>query len=219
MARCVYVVVPAGIDAKKFQPDPILVAAAARPDAVFSHHSALEILGVAHSIWREYTLYTAKPRRTIYLGDTSIRFLIHPTQMRIGKEGLFGTRRIEHRGMLVTVSGPERTLVEGFRRPRLAGGLGELIISASGFPTLDLDLLAQILRRYGAANLWAATGWFLERFQKTFHIPDAFLKRMERHCPRSPQYMERGLRGGPLAARWKIIVPQEIMNMGEPDER
>lgn len=219
VARCVYVVVPAGIDAKKFQPDPILVAAAARPDAVFSHHSALEMLGAAHSIWREFTLYTAKQRRIICLGENSIRFLIHPAQMRIGKKGSFGTRRIERRGRFVMVTGPERTLVEGFRRPRLVGGFEELIVSASGFPTLDLDILSEILRRYSTANLWAAIGWFLERFQKVFHVPNAFLKRMERHCPRSPQYMERGRHGGLLAERWNMIVPQKIVNLGEPDER
>lgn len=218
VARCVYAVVPAGVDAKRFQPDPILVAAAARPDAVFSHHSALEILGAAHSSWQVFTLYTAKQRRAIHLGDNSVRFLINPAQMRMDREGSFGTRRIERRGRFITVTGPERTLVEGFRRPRLVGGLEELIVSASGFPTLDLDLLAEILRRYGAANLWAASGWFLERFQKAFHVPNTFLKRIERHCPRSPQYMERGLRGGSLATRWNVIVPQEIVNMGEPDE-
>ncbi len=218
VARCVYVVVPAGIDAEKFQPDPILVAAAARSDAVFSHHSALELLGAAHSVWREFTLWTAKQRRAIYLGENSIRFLIHPAQMRAGKEGSFGTRRIERRGRFITVTGPERTLVEGFRRPRLVGGLEELIVSASGFPTLDFDLLLGVLRRYGNANLWAATGWFLERFQKTFHVPDSFLKRMERRCPRSPQYMERGLRGGSLATRWNVIVPQEVAKLGEPND-
>jgi hypothetical protein len=33
------------------QPDPFLVAAAVRPDSVFSYHSALEFLGAAHSVW------------------------------------------------------------------------------------------------------------------------------------------------------------------------
>lgn len=219
VARCVYAVVPSGLDAKRFQPDPIMVAAAARPDAVFSHHSALEILGAAHSVWHEFTLWTTKPRRAIHLGENSIRFLPPPVQMRSGKKGYFGTRRIERRGRFITITGPERTLIEGFRRPRLVGGLEELVVSASGFPTLDLNLLAKVLRQYDAANLWAATGWFLERFQNTFHVPETFLKLIERHCPRSPQYMDRGSRGGSLAARWKVIVPQEIVGPGEPNER
>ena len=55
-ARGVYAVVPPGAPAGRFQPDPILVASAVRPDGVFSHHSALELLGTAQSVWRQCTI-------------------------------------------------------------------------------------------------------------------------------------------------------------------
>lgn len=218
-ARGVYAVIPAGTSARRFQPDTILVAAAARSDAIFSHHSALELLGVAHAVWRECTIYTATRRRVLVLDEATIRFLEHPDAMRGTGSRSLGTRRVERRGKLLAVTGPERTLVEGFRRPRFAGGLEELVISASGFATLDLDLLEEILRRYDVANLWAAAGWFLECFQQSFHVPDRFFSRLERHRPRSPQYLERGARGGSLVARWNVIVPRGLMRLGEPDER
>jgi len=217
--RGVYAVVPPGVSAEGFRPDPFLVAAAARSDAVFSHHSALKLLGAAHSVRHQCTVYTGKRRRPIQLGGTTIRFLEHPRPLRKDDRSHFGTRRIERRGRLLEVTGPERTLIEGFRRPRLIGGLEELVISASGFPILDLDLLAELLRHYDAANLWAATGWFLERLQQSFHVPDLLLEVMERRRPRSPQYMERGRRGGVLAPRWNLIVPRSIIQPGEPDER
>jgi len=93
----------------------------------------------------------------------------------------------------------------------LAGGLEELVTSASGFAVFDLTLLDEILQRYSIANLWAATGWFLERFRKTFHVPDEFLNHMEQHRPRSPHYLERNRRGGVLAARWNLILPKDLM--------
>lgn len=217
--RGVYAVVPPGVSAQRFQPDPFLVAAAARSDAVFSHHSALELLGAAHSVWKQCTVYTEHSRRPVKLNGTSIRFLEHPKPLRVGNGVHLGTRRIERRGRLLTATGPERTLVEGFRRPRLAGGLEELVVSAGGFPSLDLDVLEEILRQYGIRNLWAATGWFLERFRKTFHASDRLLARIERHCPRSPQYLQRSRRGGTLAQRWNLIVPDSISRIGEPDER
>ena len=217
--RGVYAVVPPGVSAERFLPDPFLVAAAARSDAVFSHHSALKLLGAAHSVWHHCTVYTEQRRRPIQLDGTTIRFLEHPRPMRMGNRGHFGTRRLERRGRLLEVTGPERTLIEGFRRPRLVGGLEELVISASGFPTLDLDLLEEILRNYDIANLWAATGWYLERFQQSFHVPDRLLEVMERHRPQSPQYMERDRRGGVFVPRWNLIVPRPIIQLGEPDER
>ena len=116
-------------------------------------------------------------------------------------------------------TGPERTLVEGFRRPGLVGGLEELVLSASGFSTLDLDLLEKVLHKYAIANLWAAVGWFLERFQQAFYVPEIMLERLAQHRPRSPHYLERNRRGGVLAARWNLILPEALASLGEPDER
>jgi predicted transcriptional regulator of viral defense system len=218
LARELYAVVPEGVPAERFQADPFHAALVARPDATFCHHSALELLGAAHSVWRDCTVFTGRKRKKLRLGDTLVRFLETPAVM-VGKTGrLFGTRRIEHRGMLLTSTGPERTLVEGFRRPSLVGGHEELVVSAGGFPALDLDLLEEVLRRYGSAKLWAATGWFLERFQGRFHVSGKTLRRWEQQVPTSPQYLERSRRGGRLFRRWKLVVPSELERLGGPDE-
>lgn len=218
VSRGVYAVVPAGVTVAQFRPDPFLVAAAARPDGIFSYHSALELLGIAHTVWRHCTLYVARRRRPIVLDGATIRFLDHPGPLRAKDLRHIGTRRVERQGWVLETTGPERTLVEWFRRPALAGGLEELVRSAGAFPTLDLDLLMDILRRYGTANLWSATGWFLERFQKDFHVPPEFLTRIESHRPRSPQYLDRGRRGGKLVSRWNLILPDILMQPGEADE-
>ena len=63
VARGVYAVVPPGTTPEHMTVDPMLVALAARPDAVFSHHSALELLGAAHSDWQQCTAYTPRPHR------------------------------------------------------------------------------------------------------------------------------------------------------------
>jgi hypothetical protein len=126
---------------------------------------------------------------------------------------------VEHLGEVVEVTGPERTLVEGFRRPGLVGGLGELVASASGFPSLDVELLSAVLRRYSAANLWSATGWFLERYHQHFQVSTRTLARFERRRPGSPQYLDRGSRGGVFISRWNLILPDALAGSGEPDER
>jgi predicted transcriptional regulator of viral defense system len=218
VCRGVYAVVPPTAAVDRFLPDPIFVAAAVQPDGVFSHHSALELLGVAHSMWQQCTLYVPKRRRPLAMSGASVRFIEHPTPFR-GRTRLLGVRKIERQGRLLQTTGPERTLVDGFSRPSLAGGAEELVRSAGSFAVLDLGLLETVLKRHGIANLWAATGWFLERFQETFHVPEAMLARMEQRRPRSKQYLERGRRGGILAKRWNLILPKEVFELGEPDER
>jgi hypothetical protein len=135
------------------------------------------------------------------------------------EQTLLGTRRVERRGRLLTTTGPERTLIESFRWPALAGGLGEVVESAGGFPVLDLELLELLLGRYRLSILWGAAGWFLETHQDTFHVSEGVLSRFESHRPKSPEYLARGLRGGVLLPRWNLIVPESINRAGEPDER
>jgi hypothetical protein len=115
------------------------------------------------------------------------------------------------------VTRPERTLVEGFRRPDLAGGVEELVESAAGFSVLDLDVLEELLGLYDLKVLWAAVGWFLERYQETFYVPPPVLRRLERRAPRSPQYLIRQARGGELARRWNLVLPRALTSQ-EPDE-
>lgn len=219
LTRGIYAVVPSGVKPQQFQPDPFLTASAVRPDAVFSHHSALELLGAAHSMWKKITLYTERRRKPLRLDAFRILFLSHP---RLNKSNLpdpIGIQRVERRGKILSTTGPERTLVEGFRRPALAGGLEEFVESAIGFPTLNMSLLEKILLRYDIALLWAATGWFLERYRKTFQVSEEYLEKIELRCPCSPQYLERNLRGGWLTSRWNLILPNTLNQPVEYDER
>lgn len=219
VTRGVYAVVPIGVPPDRFAPDPVLVAAAARPDAVFAYHTALELLGAAQSVWRECALFTASRRSAVRVNGATIRFLDHPGALCAKEAVRLGTRTVERQGRLLCVTGPERTLVECLRRPGLAGGLDEVLDSTGSFPVLDLALVEEVLLHYGVAVLWAATGWFLERLMVGFHVPEATLERFSRRRPRAPQYLDRGRRGGVMARRWNLIVPEGVSREGEPDDR
>lgn len=217
VARGVYARVPAGMEPAKFHPDAFLVASTLRPAAVFSHHSALELLGVAHSEWNVVTVLTARRRPPLRLDGHTVKFLTPPVALvRSHRQGL-GVRRLDRMGETLQVTGPERTLVDGFRDPRHVGGPAELVESAAGFPVLDLELLGHLLESYGEKGLYAATGWFLDRYRRTFSVPHEFIERLARHRPRSPQYLLRRQRGGTLARRWNLILPDALVS-GEPDD-
>jgi predicted transcriptional regulator of viral defense system len=218
LERGLYAAVPRGTLRESFQPDRYLVAAATRPDAIFSHHAALELLGAAHSDWNVCTVFTRRRRRKLILKRVELEFLTHPTALR--KKGLeeLATRQVERQGSLLRVTGPERTLVDGFRQPRWVGGLAELVESASGFGVLDLQLLKRVLEAYGQRSLWAAAGWFLERYQGTFFVPDDYLKLLEERCPRSTHYIPRSERAGLFVPRWNLVLPANVVRGGEPDE-
>jgi len=218
LARGVYASVPPGMDVAKFQPDRFLAAAALRPDAVFSHHSALELLGAAHSEWRLCTAYSPRRSQPFKLDGVDLRFLSHPKPLARRQLTALGTRSIRRLDRELRVTGPERTLVDGFRRPDLVGGLSELIESAAGFSVLELPLLFELLDAHGQKVLWAAVGWFLDRYRATFFVSEKDLALIEKQAPKAPQYLAKDQRGGVLVQPWNLVIPAQLAQGREPDE-
>jgi hypothetical protein len=210
VAREVYARVPPGLDPERFVPDPFLVAFAACPRCVFAYHSALELLGAAHSAWSEQTLHTHVRRSPIRVGSFRIRFLPTPAVIERRRASSLGTRQVPRSTRQLVVTGPERTLVEGLRRPELVGGLDEHLDSVAGFPLLDFSLLERLLAVYTEKSLWAATGWLAERFSESWSTPTEFLERCRRHRPKRNQYLVRNERGGKLVKTWRLIVPEHL---------
>ncbi len=214
VAQGIYAAVPRGASAGVFVPDRYLVAAVARPEGILSHHAALELLGAAQSVWNECTVLCPARRSTIALNGAVVRFLLYPAALRRKGTERIGVRHTERRGRSVAHSGPERTLVDGFRQPHRVGGLEELVASAASFGVLDLDLLEKILDSYAQSGLWACVGWFLERYRERFFVPDSLLARMERKRPRSAHYVPRSHRGGVFSRRWNLILPEGLSREG-----
>jgi len=218
LARGVYASVPPGVEPAKFQPDRFLVAAALRPDAVFSHHSALELLGAAHSEWRLCTAYSARRSQPFDLDGLELRFLSRPLSLVRHQAVDLGIRSVRRLDRELRVTGPERTLIEGFRRLDLVGGAAEFVESVAGFSVLDLPLLFELMNVFGQKGLWSAVGWFLETYRTTFYVSDADLMVIEKHVPKAPLYLARDQRGGVLMRRWNLIVPDALVAGKEPDE-
>lgn len=218
LARGVYARVPPGTDPATFHPDRFLTAAALRPDAVFSHHSALELLGVAHSDWRLGTAYSARRAQLFRLDGIELRFLAHPKPLVQQQLTTLGTRSVHRLDRELRVTGPERTLIDGFRQPDLVGGLAEHVESAAGFSVLDLSLLFELLDAFGQKVLWAAVGWFLNSYRKTFFVSDEDLALISMRVPKTPQYLAKDQRGGVLVQPWNLVVAEYLARGREPDE-
>ncbi len=208
ISRTIYAVVPYGANAEIFEPDRYLVAAAARDNGIFCYHAALELLGFSHSIWKDCTVFCSLRHNRINMRNATIRFLSTPSLLKACPD--IGTRTITRKNINLQVTGRERTLVEGFRKPYHSGGLEEFVVSASGFGVLDLDLLKRVLEVYNQKNLWAAVGWFLNQNMELFGVTSSYLNQLEQKKPISPQYLPGTYRNGSLDKRWNIILPDNL---------
>ncbi len=220
--RGLYATVRPGEDPDTVVPDPYLAGAALRADGVFAYHSALTLLGAGHSDWNVVTLLSHRRRRPLVLRAVRVEVLPHPVALVRKAATDLGVRQVAYLDTTLRVTGPERTLVDGFRQLRLAGGLEELVTSAAGFASLDLEQVDAVLRAYDVRTLYAAVGWFLETYREHFFVPDDFLAEIEQRRPVSPQYLPRRARaesaGGRLVPRWNLILPEVVIRGAERDE-
>jgi predicted transcriptional regulator of viral defense system len=222
LERGLYATVRPGMDPETVAPDPYLVAAALRPDGVFAYYSALTLLGAGHSDWNVVTMLSSRRRRPLELRNANVEILAHPVALVRKQRADLGVRSVGYLNTTLSVTGRERTLVDGFRQPHLVGGLDELVTSAGGYASLDFALLDEVLGAYDLRILYAATGWFLETYRAHFYVPDEFLNRMEARRPASPHYLPRQVRGGRtggrLVPRWNLILPESVLRGAERDE-
>ena len=210
LTRGIYAVVPPGTQPEMFVPDPYLVTAALRSDAILSHHAALDLLGVAHSLFTSFTYCTVDPRRTLRLSEMSWHALRHPAQLVRAKTTDFGVLTLDRQGVMIRATGPERTLVDGFADLRWVGGLEEHIESAAAMRDLDLDRLERYLDLLDQRLLYAAAGWFLEKFPEVAGKEETFFQKLEMHLPRQPLYLDRRRQAGRFEARWNLMVPAHL---------
>jgi len=210
LARGIYAVVPPGVDSENYLPDPYLVAASLRSDAILSHHTALDLLGVSHSVFNRFAYFTASPRRTSRLSGMSWNALRHPAPLVSAHKIDFGVVTLDRQGVLIRVTGAERTLVDGFAGLPWVGGLEEHVESAAAMRDLDLELLEKYLRILDQRILYAAVGWFLEKCPEVAGEGQSFLRRLEKHAPRQPLYVGKRRPGGRLESRWNLVVPPHL---------
>jgi len=207
--RGVYAVIPPGVEASRFVPDRFLVAAALRPDAVLAYHSALELLGFAHSTYRDVFFLTDRRRKDLQLGKGKIRALLHPKRLRVRHLEDSGVEVRERADVKLRVTGPERTLVDCLVTLRYAGGLEEVLQSLRGVPAFDLDRLAGYLDVLAQRRAFAIVGAYLEQEAERLFVPSAYLERLAKQVPRSPTYLTRAREGGQFVRRWNLVVPRQ----------
>ncbi len=207
-----YAVIPPGADGDTYPVDPYLVAAKLTPDAVLSHHTALEFHGRAYSVWQHFTYSAERPVETLIFRDQVFRGAKFPQALLRSGEEYRGVLAVERFGVPVRVTSLERTLVDVLHRPDLAGGWEEVWRSLEGVEFFNLDHVVAYTLLLGNATTVARVGFFLEQHQEILMVEDGHLKALKQRCPRQPHYLDRSRRrGGKLAAEWNLVVPEEVL--------
>lgn len=218
--RGLYATIPIGYENEAFIVDPFLLASKMTPDAVLSHHTALEFFGHAYSVRNIFTYFASRPVETlVFQGHTFKGTRFSKSLLSKGKE-LFEIRVEEREGMDLRVTSLERTLVDTLDRPELSGSWEEIWRSLESVEFFDLDKVIEYIQLLKNSTTAAKVGFFLEQHREELMVEDHYLKELKDLCPRNPHYLSRTRReSGRIITDWNLVVPQEVLDRSWEEAR
>jgi predicted transcriptional regulator of viral defense system len=210
--RGLYAVIPAGADADSYPVDLFLVAAKLTPDAVLSHHTALEFYGKAYSFLTNFIYSASRPLNLLTFRSHIFRGTKFPQALlRAGKEHV-EVSTAESAGLEIWITSLERTLVDVLNRPDLSGSWEEIWRSLESIEFFDLDKVVEYALLLKNRTTGAKVGFFLEQHRELLMVEDCHLKALHDLQPRQPHYLDRTKRkSGHLVSEWNLVVPIEVL--------
>ncbi len=206
-----YFAIRPGRNARNTSVDPYLVASKQASDVVLAYQAALDVLGLGQSVVKTYHYFSNGFPRALKFQNKHFRLVAIPEQLETKSKQKFGVEKVDRAGLKLNVTGRERTLVEALERPHYCGGLKETYRSLEKIRNIKPDIVLEYLDLREQKNLYAQVGFFLEQHRDAFRVEDSFLMQLAHSIPSGPTYWLRYQKGGKLASRWKLIVPDELL--------
>ena len=205
-----YFLVRPGATATTTPLDDFLLASKLAPDAMLAFHTALDVLGFAHSLFSHHYYFSKTSRRPLRFRKGLFRCVKFPTVLLKDHTQSFGMEKVERLGQKVITTGKERTLVEALEHPEYCGGFEETYRCLEKMPYLQFDVLVKYLELRHMKKLYAVVGFFLEQHQDEFHVDEALLRHLESMKPSTPDYWDRSKKESAYAKRWNLVVPKAV---------
>ena len=209
-----FAVVNAGRDPARFQPMPYLVATKMAPDAVVSHHAALDFWGISYSMWFDAVYSATDPVPPVFYGPVRYRGVRFPERLIESGNQHFGVVEQSYADGMVRVTTMERTLVDTLADPDYGGSWDEIYQSLTGADSIDVAMVAAYCQaRDGGAALRAKVGFFLDQHRELWGINDRDLDQFRPQGPRATMFAFDTIarRRTHYVEEWNLVVPVAVV--------
>ena len=202
----VYIIVPPNMIGEHYIADKFLIAGNLKDTYYISHHSALELHGVAESIFSTVYITIKKYSQPISYQDIIYDFL--------SSKFFFGVEEIRYKSSILWVSDIEKTVLDCIRRIKYAGGLEELVKSISSIPSFNYNRLWEYLNKFDETVLFHKTGFMFESLESNAP-PDDFMKKIRKKMSDKVYYLDKS-KTSRFNKKWRLMVPKtygELINI------
>lgn len=199
-----YYVIPLESRMKSYTPDRYKVGSLIISPYFFSHHSALDVHGVAY--YSSNTVYISSPKRFSSFSFGGVHF------KNVFVKYHFGVEKAHRGNVEIFVSDPERTFLDGLRRLDLVGGLEQFLKSVEGFPYLQPDKIIEYLQQFNEKSLYHRAGFVLESLKDAYGLPVDFLEKLKTFVTPNVYYLEPSAKKGTsrFVKKWNLMIPTKL---------
>ncbi|NSW52109.1 MAG: type IV toxin-antitoxin system AbiEi family antitoxin domain-containing protein [Anaerolineae bacterium] len=173
------------------------------PDAVVGYHSAIQLLEPGQSYWPDFTCYIQTTHRKLDLNILGNWFRFIQMQPKY----LFDIQPISVApGLVLAVTGIEKTILDCAHRPEFSGGLGTLVgFIARNRSRIQWKHLADTALSMQNSAIEKRLGYLIELFDIDFPERDDVVGHWQSHISRGiimldPKQVQRGH----IHTRWEI---------------
>lgn len=213
LRRELYAVVPPGQSPEAFVADPYLIAGKAATDSLLAYHTALELHGLAYSIFHQFTFLTRHKIKPFICQQQRFQSIAIPIALRQQKSEDFGVTIINRQGVDIKLTSIARTFVDILDRAEISGGWEEVCRAINAIAVLNIHEVIAYCLKLRSARLVAKVGFFLERRQGAFAVSEKQLQELVEAKPKAPEYLyKRKFQDGVFIKKWNLIVPKNILN-------
>ncbi len=210
--KSVYAVKPSSVNAEEFWIDPYLVAGKATPDAVLSHHTALELHNLAYTTFETLTFLTSQAIKPFSYQSQRFHAVAIPKPLVIRDQIDSNVEYIQRQDISIKITSLERTLVDILDRPDLGGGWEEIWRSWEHVVHFDIEKLIEYALLLNKATTIAKVGYFLEQRPAHLQVNSNYIDKLLPHIPKQKHYLNRNVRSnGKYIKKWQLMLPQEII--------
>ncbi|MBI3192874.1 MAG: hypothetical protein HYZ34_00235 [Ignavibacteriae bacterium] len=199
-----YAIKPLESRGRDFSPDKYLIASKLQKNLYLSYHTALEIQGVAQSVFNMVYISVPRQVRTFQYQGITYQFVM--------KYHSFGVEEKKIENISVRVTDREKTLIDGIEKLKYVGGIEEYLKSVSSFPSVNTTKLFRYLQRINKKILYAKVGWVLSRFSKQWSIEKTLLNKLKKQLSTKIFYLEE--RDAKTVFRfndeWNLMIPANL---------
>ncbi len=184
--------------------DPFRIGSRLVEPYYFGFATAAELHGLLPQASQVYYLVTTRRGGPTDAGSIRYRYV------RVDPRRFFGSEELVRRGVTLSLSDLERTVIDCLSRPDLSGGLaGVSHVIALAKPRIRWSRLGSYLRRIGNRSLVQRAGYLLERIRPSIELPSSWsaprrARGSDAFVPLGPPsaYGRRGKRDD----RWRVVL-------------